>query len=188
MSIAPLQNWKDTFANLPKVADTSWAANFAAAYAGLITGITTDPAALVPTGFLFTFAQPVFAAQLLALTPVGDALSGITGFAAAWEAALLASVALVLPASFVPPTSPATLFSAVTTTTITPVSIAAGKAKILELVTAPPVADAQDSQFPIKFREATLLLKITVVGLNSLPPPPAGPGPQPFTAANVPLI
>lgn len=188
MAVDVLQDWKDTLAALPKVADTSWAANFAGWYADRIVGITTNPANLVPVGFTFTFAQPVFAAQLLALTPVGDALSGITGFANAWETALLATTVAVSPGSAIPPPTPPTIFSVVTTTVIDPASIAAGKAKILELVTAPPVADAQNSLFPVKFRDATLLLTITVTGLDSQPPPSAGPGPQPLVAANVPLI
>lgn len=188
MAIDALQIWKDELAALPKVADTSWAANFAAWYADRLAGITTSPAALVPSGFVFTFAQPAFAAQLLALGPETSALAGITGFANAWEAALNATTVVVAPGSAIPPPTPPTIFSVVISTTIDPASIAAGKAKLLELVTAPPVADPQNSQFPVKFREATLLLTITVIGLDSQPPPSAGPGPQPLTAANVPLI
>lgn len=188
MAIKVLQDWKDSLENLPKVANNSWAANFANWYADMIAAITTDPAALVPTGFVFTFNKPIFEAQLLALTPKDNALAGITGFADAWNAALTASTVVVAPASFKPPTSTTTLFSLVTTTTIVPASIAAGKAKILELVSAPPVASAQDSQFPIKFRDATLLLKIKVVGKDSQPPPNAGPGPQDLTVDNIPLI
>jgi hypothetical protein len=188
MAIDPLSTWKSELANLPKVADTSWAANFANYYADRIVNITTDPSALVPSGFVFTFAKPVFQSQLLALTPTNSALAGITGFANAWEAAILASTVVVAPGSFKPPTSPTTLFSVVISTIIVPTSIAAGKAKIIELVSAPPVEDAMDSQFPVKFRDATLELKITVTGLDSQPIPPGGPGPQPLVVANIPLI
>ena len=80
---------------------------------------------------------------------------------------------------------PNTIFSVVNTTVIDPTSIALGKAKILELVTAPPVSDPQLSQFPTKFREATLLLTITVSGLDSTPP--GGGGPLPLVAANIPI-
>lgn len=183
MAIDPLSTWKSTLAALPKVADTSWAANFAAWYAGRIVAITTDPASLVPTGFVFTFNQALFASQLIALTPVNDALSGITGFANAWEAAILATTVVVAPGTFQPPTSPATLFSVIATTVIVPASIAAGKAKIIELASSPPVADVNDSEFPLKFREATLLLKINVTGTNSVTPTPG-----PLSVLNVPLI
>lgn len=186
MAVDILQIWKDELANLPKVTDTSWAANFSAWYADRLTGITTDPAALVPSGFVFTFAESIFAAQLIALTPTTSALDGIQGFADAWEVALNATTVVVAPGSAVPPPSPSTTFSAVTTTVIDPASIAAGKAKLIELVTAPPVADPQDSLFPVKFREATLLLTITVSGLDSTPP--GSGGPLPLVAANVPLI
>lgn len=185
MAIDALQIWKDELAALPKVADTSWAANFAAWYADRLAGITTSPSALVPTGFVFTFAQAAFAAQLLSLAPTTSAAAGIMGFANAWQTALLATTAVVGPGSFKPPTSPATLFSAVISTIIDPASITAGKAKLLELVTAPPVADPQNSAFPVKFREATLLLSITVTGLDSTPTPA---GPLPLVAALVPLI
>lgn len=188
MAVQPLDTWKTTLAALPKVTDTSWAQNFANWYFSMISGISPDPAAFVPVGFVFTFPTPLFASQLQTLPPVADAVAGITGFANAWETALNGTTIVVGPGSAIPPPSPTTIFSAVFTATIDPPSIAAGKAKLLELVTAPPVANPLDSQFPIKFREATLLLTFTVTGLDSQPPPSAGPGPQPLTASNIPLI
>lgn len=186
MAVDPLNTWKTTLKDLPKVADTSWAANFAGWYADRIVNITTDPAALTPVGFSFPFDTATFETQLLALTPTPSALAGIQGFADAWEAAILATTPVVGPGSFIPPSTPETLFSVVTTTIIVPASIAAGKAKILELVSAPAVADAMDSEFPVKFREATLLLKIKVDGLDSTTPGDGGP--LPLVADNVPLI
>ena len=187
MAIDPLSTWKSTLAALPKVANNSWAANFAAWYAGRIVSITPKPANLVPTGFLFTFNQALFASGLIALTPTNNALSGIQGFADAWEAAILTTVypatLTLLPGTFVPPTSPATLFSVIASVLIVPASIAAAKAKIIELATSPPAADVNDSEFPLKFREATLLLKINVTGTNSVAPTPG-----PLSALNVPLI
>ncbi len=188
MAIDPLSTWKSTLAALPKVADASWAANFAAWYAGRIVGITTDPSALVPTGFVFTFNQALFASGLSSLGPTPSAVAGITAFADAWLASMQASTAVVAPGSFAPPSSPTTLFSVVNSTTIDAASMTAARSKLLELTSAAPVADANDSEFPVKFREATLLLTITVIGLDSQPPPSAGPGPQPLTVAAVPLI
>ena len=188
MAVDLLSTWKSTLAALPQVADTSWAANFANWYAGRIAGIITDPTKLVPTGWTFTFNKSLFTSGLLGLGPTPSAIAGITAFANAWLAAMQASTALMAPGSFVVPTSPKTLFSVVTTTTIDAASTLAAKAKLLELITAPTVDDANNSQFPVKFREATLLLTVTVVGLDSEPPPSAGPGPQPLTASAVPLV
>jgi hypothetical protein len=183
MAVEPLQTWKDELENLPKVADGSWSLNFANWYADMISGIEPDSSALTPSGFVFTFPVAIFASALSALSPTTDAVAGITGFATAWETALLASTSVVGPGSFIPPATPATTFSVVASSLIDPASIAAGKAKLLELVTAPPAADAQDSEFPIKFREATLLLTFTVIGTNSDSPTTA-----PLTAPLVPFI
>lgn len=183
MAIDPLSTWQATLAALPKVSDNSWAPNFAAWYANRLTGITTNPLFLVPVGFVFTFAQSTFASELQGLTPVTTSLAGITNFANAWETALNSTTVLLAPLSFKPPSTPATLFSVVASTTIDTASIAAGKNKLLELIAAPPVDDPTLSQFPIKFREATLLLTITAIGTNSIVPVPT-----PLTVPLIPLI
>lgn len=182
--IDPLSSWKSSLAALAKVTDDSWAANFAAWYGDRIAAISPDPSQLVATGFSFTFEASTFASQLLDLTPVDHA----AGFATAWESAMMASSALCLPGTFKPPTSPLTLFSAVTSTVIDPASIAAGKTILGALATAPAVVDPADSTFPATFRDATLALTISVAGLDSQPPPSAGPGPQALTVAGVALL
>ena len=184
MALEPVGTWKSTLAALPPVADSSWATAFASWYAARILPIEPDSSVFVAVGFLFTFNAAIFQAQLLTLAPTTDPADGALSFANAWEASLLASVALVAPGSALLPPTPPTIFSVVTTTIIDPTSIAAGKAKILELASAPPVADANNSQFPIKFREATALLSITVSGLNSIPLPGS---PTPLVAPFVPL-
>lgn len=185
MPVDPLQTWKDTLENLPKVINTSWALNFANWYASRISGIEPDPSSLVPAGWSFPFPVPLFASQLQSLLPTTNALAGITGFANAWETAILATIPTMTPGTFIPPSSPPTLFSSIIPpVVIDPPSIVAGKAKIIELITSPPVADAQDSEFPVKFREATLLLTVSVNGLDSTPPPS---GPLPLSALFVPL-
>lgn len=185
MAIDSLADWKSTLTALPKVADNSWAANFANWYYDRIINIETDPSFLDSSaGFIFTFDTATFQTELEALTPTDNATTGITGFADAWETALLASAALVATGAFVPPPgNPATTFSAVASTVIDIPSITAGKNKLLELTTAPPTANALTSDFATKFREATLLLTITVAGTNS-----ASPTPAPLTVPNVPLI
>ncbi len=47
-----------------------------------------------------------------------------------------------------------------------------GKAKVQELASSVPVADASNSDFPVKMREAFLLLTGTVTGTNSVIPIP----------------
>lgn len=153
----------------------------------MIMGIAPGVASFTPVGFVFTFQQAIFASALAALAPSPSSAAGIAGFATAWESAMLASTVVVGPGSFVPPPLPTSIFSAVFSTTIDASSIASGKNKIMELVSSAPVDDAQNSDFPVKFREATLLLTFTAIGLDSEPIPPAGPGPQPFSAVNVPL-
>lgn len=190
MAIDPLLTWKSKLALLPKVATTAWAANFAEWYADRIVNITTDPTKLVPTGFLFTFDETTFADQLLALTPKSNALAGIQGFADAWETAisttLYPTTLALLPLTTLgtpPAATPATTFSVITSVLIVSASITAAKDKILELADSPTVADVNDSEFPQKFRDATLLLKINVTGKNSVSPTPG-----PLSVSNVPLI
>ena len=151
---------------------------FAKWYADRIKAITSGGTGLIPqvTGldtsgaappWSFTFNEAVFAAQLSTIPITTSQVTGVTNFANAWETAILASLAAVGPGCFIPPSSPATLFSAVAGVVIDPASVALGKAKIIELGTSPLVASAQDSEFPIKFREATLLLTVTVSGTDS---------------------
>lgn len=184
--IDPLPTWKSELEAIEPAADPVTAAkNLATWYSERIAGIQPDPTALVASGFVFNFALPIFQSQLLALTPVTTPIEGIKKFADAWEAAMLATVVVVAPGSFIPPTSPPTLFSVVLTTLIDPPSIQLGKLKILELVASPPASSAPDSKFADKFFEATSLLTITVTGLDSTPPPA---GPLPLTAPLVPLV
>jgi hypothetical protein len=189
MAIDPLNTWKQTLADLPKVSSPIWALNFANWYADRIANIAPDPSALVASSFTFVFNSATFAAQLALLPPTLDPVSGIAGFAAAWSAAIALTIypvtLLVGPGAFIPPSTPATLFSAVTMVMINPASLVLAQAKIMELVTAPVVSDPMDSVFAEKFRDATLQLSIMVTGLNSIPPPA---GPLPLIAPLVPLL
>ena len=185
--IDPLDKWKKTLNDLSKSSDPVWATKFANWYAERIANIAPDPSFLTAVGFVFAFPTPAFASALMALPPTTSAPAGIAGYAAAWETSILSIVypvgISVSSGSSIPPTAPPTTFSAVTSVLIDPSSIAAGKAKILELINSKPVSNSNDSQFPIKFREATLMLKINVSGMNSQPPTPV-----PLVAMNVPLV
>jgi hypothetical protein len=181
-----IPNWTDSLADLPKVGDTSWAENFADYYADMISEIEPDPTVMIPLDFTFTFNKDLFKSNLILLAPTPNALAGITGFANAWSAAVLATVVVVgTNTVYGSPATNANTFSAVTTSLINPASIAAGQAIILTLATDPPVGDTKDSKFPEKFRNATLALKIDVTGLDSTPTPA---GPLPLVALLVPLV
>lgn len=188
--IDPLSTWQSTLAALPKVADTSWALNFADWYSNRIVNIQPNQTILnTSTGFVFTFSTATFAAQLITLGPTFNQAAGIAGFANAWATAIALTIfpatLNVSAGAFIGTSTPPTLFSAVTAVVLDPASIVAAVAKINELATAPPVSDPTMSQFSEKFRDATLLLTITVTGLNSVPPPP---GPNPLVAPLVPLV
>ena len=177
MTIDSLNIWKQTLEDLPKVGDISWAINFAN-WAGerVNNKIETDSIALDTTaGFIFIFNIPIFAGALAALPPTPSQAIGIAGFAAAWETAILTTIfpatLNVSAGAFIPPQSNSTTFSSVTSALLDPISIVAGKAKIMELINAPFTGTGLDSQFAEKFREAFLELTITVTGLDSTPSP-----------------
>lgn len=175
MAIDPLITWQNTFAALPQVADNSWALNFATWVYDRVVNIAMNPTQLTGT-LTFIFNKTLFASQLATLTPTLNTLSGVTNFANAWETAILTTVfpttLNVAAGAFIPPSTPATLFSVINSVILDPASIAAAKAKIIELATTTPTADPYMSEFPKKFREAFLLLTITVTGLDSTAPTP----------------
>ncbi len=179
--IDPLSTWISTFAALPTTADTSWAGNFANWANDRV--IDMELSGILNAGLDWTFNKTTFEASLIVLTPTPIAASGIASFASAWETAIVASALSILAGASLGAPSPATTWSVVSSQVIDSSGIAAGKAKILELVSSPPVPDATSSDFPVKFREAFLLLTGSITGLNSVIPP-TGPNPlvSPFTS------
>lgn len=189
MSVDPLNTWKQTLDSLPKVGDISWALNFASWAGDRITNIQSDPMSLdTTTGFTFIFNKVSFAAALATLPPTPSQALGIAGFATAWETSILTTVfpvtLNVTTGAFIPPQTSATTFSVINSVILDPTSIITGKAKILELINAPPASTGLDSKFAEKFREAFLSLTITVIGMDNTPPPS---GPLPLTATLIPL-
>ena len=168
--LKPLPAWKASIAAIPPSKGPVWANNFANWYATEIATIFPKPPTLVPTGFVFTFNTAVFITMLSKNPPTLDPVAGINGFANAWEAALLASVVVVSPGTYYGSPGPATTFSVVIASIIDVPSIALGKLHLLNLVAAPPAAGGADSKFPQIFREATLMLTMTVTGINSSAP------------------
>ena len=186
MTINPQSDWIEGFAKLPKVPDSSWADNMA----NKVDSFVTSKVALTGlTGSVtFTFNKSVFASMLRALSPVTSSAAGTLSFANAWGAAITASSIVVLPGAYLISPSPPTLFSVIISSLIDPPSIAlAVQFLATTLASAVPVPDANSSIFGPTFRSAFLMCTATVTGLNSLPIPPAGPGPQPLVAPLLPF-
>lgn len=187
MTLEALSTWKSTFKTsvVPTAGGgwpdflTNWyAARFNAPRLSL-PGLTIAAPPLPAT-----FGSAAFRAIYATLTQGLTQSAAINIIANAWAAGLAASTVLVKPGDSIGTPSPATTWSTVASSIFTAASVTAGKAKILELIGAPNVADALDSQTPIKFREATLLLKVTTTGQNSVVPP-GGPNPLVDTARAV---
>lgn len=180
MPCDPLNLWKDTLEKLKPSGDVTWAIDFAKWVDERVTNKLTVSGVSKST---FTFQKAVFATALTPLTPVADPVSGIKKFADAWALAMKTSTMIVPVGASLGAPTPATTWSVVSSV-INPASIELGRAIILTLSAAPVAAKTKDSQFPQKFREAFLALKVDITGTNSVPPP-AGPNPLPFPAATV---
>ena len=187
MAMDQESDWTKAFADLKPDKTPAWAAAMADAVDARVTG-KVELSGLIgkPT---FTFNKAVFAAQLMALKPVPDAVAGMTGFANAWATAMTASTMVVTPGSALGAPSPATLWSVIFTSLIDASSVQLAKTLLIStLPTIPLVKDATQSKFGATFRKAFLMCSASVTGLNTLPPPPAGPGPLPLPGITLPFI
>ena len=173
MAIDSLQEFKTTFADLPKVSDPSWAGNLANWVDERVTNKMDLPGLGGPPR-VYTFNKLVFQASILTMLPTNDQAAAILQLANAWASAVGQMV--VAPLTYIEPQAPATTWAVVDSSVFDAVSIEAGRQKILELQNAEPVADVLESPFPIKFNEAFLLLTVTTSGQDSTPSP-AGPLP-----------
>lgn len=172
MALGPVGDWSSTFNSLPKVGDTSWAANLADAVDGLTTGkleltnIKTTPAS-------FIFGKAAFEAALLPLQPVDSAMTGAQNFAGAWEQGILASVMSVSSGASVGlPATPANTFSAPPATILDAPSLVLAKAGLVSAIASIVPSENADT-FAEAFRNAFLALTYTSTGLNSVTPTPA---------------
>ena len=166
MSVSPLQVWIDTLKALPPA--EVWAPNFASWVADRTIDAELDPSA--GATFTFVYGESALATALEALGPNPSKSLAIKDFADAWEVGLLASTLTTATASG---------FSSIAKTELDPPSIIAGKAKIQELEFS-PLTSTSDSEFPPKFRDATLLLTVTLTGTST--------GGDPKVLENVPVI
>jgi len=171
MAVDSLAVWQSEWALLPKVSDASWKSNVANYLAARVDSKLTL-ATYGGTPVVFTFNKTVFLASLASVSAAtGDGVSKMAlGFS---NAVLTAGSLVVSPGAFIGSATPATTYSAVASSVITPAGALAGKTKIEELSSAPLVTDPLLSTFPVKLREAFLLLTANISGTNSVAPTPA---------------
>lgn len=175
----PADTWAKKFKDLKPVADPSWSMTLATTVGSLVTG-KLEIATIMGSPATFNFMVPTFAGALASLAPVQTAPEGAKGFADAWEAAINSSIMLVLPGAYVGAPAPPTLYSVVFSTIVDPPSVALAKVGLISALVAIKPSEDAAKDFASAFRNAFLALTWTTQGLNSLPPPPAGPGPLPF--------
>jgi hypothetical protein len=184
MPIDPVSVWKSEFEKLPKVGTT--VAEGMTNLANFVDARVTNKLGLGPPmigSFTYTFNKAIFLAPLISLTPSPSNLTGMTALANAWQSAALASMLIVPPGAAVGAPAPPTTFS-VAAAIVDPASVALAYSTLLQkLLAAKPVGE--DPPFPTYFYDAFTALKYNVSGLNSVPPPA---GPQPLSAANVPVL
>lgn len=187
MPIDPESGFKSAISELKPVSTPLWTKDLASKIDGLVTmkaglGVITGTCS-------FTFNKALFMSGLmpLAATPVAASAAQIIG--QAWGNAMLVSTMVVAPGAFMGSPAPATLFSVIISSLIDPPSVmAAQTALIATLVAMQGVEKPNDSKIGPAIRTAFISCTATVTGLNSLPPPPAGPGPLPLTAPMCPFM
>jgi hypothetical protein len=167
MSVDPLSTWQSEFAILPSVIDDSWVSNLADYIAARLDS-KLDLQTYSPSA-TFVFNKASFIAILgTSSSEVGD---GVAKLADGFVAGVTGGLSVAALTSFDAGT-PAETFSVVATSIFDPASTALANAKILELESATPVIDINDSIFPEKIRDASLLLTATVIGTDSVSPTP----------------
>ena len=170
MSIDVLQTWKDEWALLPKVSDTSWKQNLADYIAARVDGKLKLQTYTPAGNIAFTFNKTTFIAALAGVD--AGTGTGISAIAAGVKNAVISGgLVLTAPISAGTP-SPTNTFSIVASSVITAASSVLAEAKINELSSATPVSSASDSLFPVKLREAFLLLTADVIGTDTQAPTP----------------
>lgn len=180
MTTDSLQDWIDTYVNdVPNVVDDSGVgpANVSDWNDLRVTNKLDTPGLEGPvsgTGFTFTFNDAVFQTQLENLIG-GTKPLGIEELALAWGSAITSSAGVVVALTSIGAPSNITTWSAISSTVIDPVSVIVGQDKIRELLFASTEKPKEESDFPVRMREAFLLLTITTTGLDSVPSGSGGP-------------
>jgi len=173
--IDALAKWISTYASdVPNVLDSSGPKNVAEWTDDRVPNMELP--GIQGTGLTFTFNKGSFQTELEAIN-TSTLHDGVVALADAWATAIGGSVADVAVGSSVGAPSPATTWSVVGSTVIDGASVTAGRDKLLELENSPIAGTPEESEFPVKLREAFLLLTITTTGMDSTPPSSGGPFP-----------
>jgi len=181
MPIQPKQYWVEKV-NTIQPTDSS-PKGLKALVTAVAGGVSNKAGLKTITGKLvFTFNQTIFYQQLILLTPVPLSVPGVTQYVKAWTTAITPSVMLVPAGSFIGVSTPATLFSVVTKTTLDPASLTKASKQLqkdlLKQANA-PVKTTAESDFGPAFMRAFQALTYTITGLDSTPP---NAGPKPLVA------
>lgn len=171
MSIDALQIWKDEWALLPKVSDTSWKQNLANYIAARVDNKLKLQTYTPSSNIAFTFNKTTFLAAL-AGADAGTG-TGVAAIATGIKNAVVTAGSLTFTAPIsIGTASPTNTYSVVASSVITAASSLLAESKINELSSAVPVSSATDSLFPVKLREAFLLLTADVIGTDTQAPTP----------------
>lgn len=185
--IDPSSKWEEALGSLEPSSSPAWAGKMADAVDSLVTnkaqinGITGS--------VTFTFNKAIFQAQLMALafTPLTAVAAQAIGMA--WGAAMQVSTIVVAPGACMGSPAPPTLWSIIILSMIDiPMVTLAQASLIAEITLLQPVKEKGKSPLGPALFNAFSKCTATVSGLNSLPPPPAGPGPLPLMAPLMPLM
>lgn len=187
MPMDPEPKWKEALGSIPPSSGIQWAMKMADAVDGLCTGKAQLSG--ITGSVSFTFNKAIFAAQLLSVAPSPTTAIAAQVMANCWSTAMMASMIVVAPgSSFGSPALP-TLWSVVILSMLDIPSIMLAKVALgVELTVLQVVQKEKESPLGPAFRNAFLKCTATVSGLNSLLPPPAGPGPLPLIVPMVPLM
>lgn len=178
MAMYTEQEWLDAYAELPLTSDPqAWKTNLGdyleetTAGLSLANFIIADPP--------FTFNKDVFVSNL-------TDVNGVLGLSTAFSQAITSSTMVVSTGDSIsnPAAPPSSILGATPppTCTVVPASIQTGANVILTLASAPLTNDPNNSQFPIKLRQAFAGLLYSVVGVDSTPAPS---GPLPINLPSV---
>jgi len=177
--IDPLSSWISLWNLLPLVGDSSWADN----QATFVLKRTLTPGLMGLTGQItFTFQEATFANLLKSIPMTPDKTQSATMIANAWNSAVSTSIMVVAPGAFIGTSTPATLFSVVTSTLLDPSSLLSATQGIVSDLSAAPLSDDTSAR-PKAFYKAFKTLTYTVTGTNSIVPTPT-----PLVAPNLPFI
>lgn len=156
MSIAALQDWKDSFAAIPLVSDQTWKNNLADWIDGNVTDMKLagySPAANIS----FTYSKATFASSLPDSGALGSPAAFLNAIASAFQSSINSSTLSITP----PMASPA--FTAISGALVDAPSVASGMAAINATILT-NVEAAEDSAIIPTIRNAFLGLTYTVSG------------------------